>query len=134
MIRRAMIRRRNAAWRPANSWPFLPLACAVVLLAFSFYGCKRNGHTSDSRLRKIDEMLNSQLPQGTPRSRVEYFLNSRGYKLEDSPDKSSFIGVVRHVDTDTLQPATARVTFHFDVNNKLTSYELQSVPDAPLRP
>jgi hypothetical protein len=133
MIPRAMIGRRNSAWWPANSLP-LPPALVVLLLAFSICGCKNNAHTSDSRLQKIDEMLNSQLPQGTQRFRVEYFLNSRGYKLEDSPDKSSFIGIVRHVDTDTLQPATARVTFHFDVNNKLTSYELQSVPDAPLRP
>jgi hypothetical protein len=126
-----MIRRRNSAWQPVNS---LPLAFVVLLLAFSIWGCKNNTHTSDSRLQKIDEMLNAQLPQGTPRFRVEYFLISRGYKLEDSPDKSSFVGVVRHVDTATLQPATARVTFHFDANNKLTSYELQSVPDAPLRP
>jgi hypothetical protein len=131
MIRRAMIRRRNSMWRPANS---LPLAFLVLLLAFSNCGCKSNAHTSDSRLQKIDEMLNAQLPQGTPKSRVEYFLNSRGYKLEDSPDKNSFIGLVRHVDTDTLQPATARVTFHFDSNNKLISYELQSIPDALLRP
>jgi hypothetical protein len=79
-------------------------------------------------------MLNTQVPQGTPRSRVEYFLNSRGYGLEDSPDKSSLVAVVRHIDTDTLQPATARVTFHFDSNDKLLSYELQAAPDAPLRP
>jgi hypothetical protein len=131
MIRRATIRRRNSTWRPANP---LPLAFLVFFLAFSFCGCKNSTHTSDSRLQQIDEMLNTQLPQGTPRSRVEYFLNSRGYKLEDSPDKNSFIGLVRHVDIDTLQPATARVTFHFDANNKLTSYELQSIPDAPLRP
>ena len=79
-------------------------------------------------------MLNTQLPPGTPRARVEFFLNSRGYAMDPSHDKSSLAAVVRHVDTDTLQPATARVTFHFDSNRNLISYELQSAPDAPLRP
>src|ERR1700693_4526888 len=125
-----MIRRRNLATLPT----LLPLACVVILLTLFGYGCKSNAHTSDSRLQKIDEMLNTQLPQGTPRSRVEYFLNSRGYKLEDAPDKNSLVAIVRHIDTGTLQPATARVTFHFGANDKLTSYELQSAPDAPLRP
>jgi hypothetical protein len=79
-------------------------------------------------------MLNTQLPPGTPKSRVEFFLSSRGYSIEHSSDKGSLVAMVRHVDTDTLQPATARVTFHFDPNEKLLSYELQSAPDAPLRP
>jgi len=128
-----MIRRRKPAWLPPAILPLL-LACAVLLLSLSSYACKRNAHTSDSRLRKIDEMLNAQLPPGTPRPRVDYFLSSRGYKLEDSPDKNSLVAVVRHIDTDTLQPATARVTFHFDSNDKLISYELQSATDAPLQP
>jgi hypothetical protein len=128
-----MTPRRNPACIPAAPRPFF-LACAVLFVAFSGHGCKSAPHTSDSRLQKIDELLNTQLPQGTPRSRVEYFLNSRGYGLEDSPDKSSLVAVVRHIDTDTLQPATARVTFHFDSNDKLLSYELQVAPDAPLRP
>src|ERR1700722_5869759 len=134
MIRRATIRRPNPAWQPANLPSLLPLAGAVLLLAFSACGCQSKAHTSDSRLHKIDEMLNAQLPQGTPRSLVEYFLNSRGYGLEDSPDKNSLVAIVRHIDTDTLQPATARVVFHFDSSNKLLSYELQSAPDTPLRP
>lgn len=129
-----MIRQGKHTWLPPAILPFVPLACAVVLLSLSGYACKRNAHTSDFRLQKIDEMLNAQLPQGTPRPRVEYFLNSRGYKLEDSPDKNSLVAVVRHIDTDTLQPATARVTFHFDSNDKLISYELQSATDAPLQP
>ena len=106
------------------------LACLALFVALSICGCKSHAHTSDSRLQKIDEMLNTQLPQGTPRSRVEYFLNSRGYKLEDAPENNSVVGVVRHIDTDTLQPATARVTFHFDPAGKLASYELQPAPDA----
>jgi ATP-dependent 26S proteasome regulatory subunit len=129
-----MFRRHNPAWPPSTLRPLLLLACAVLLFSLLGYGCRRNAHTSDPRLQKIDEMLNSQLPPGTPMSRVDHFLKSRGYIVEDSPDKNSLVAVVRHVDTDTLQPATARVTFHFDSNANLISYELQSAPDAPLRP
>ena len=129
-----MIHHRNPAPPSSNLRAFLMLACAVLLSSLLACGCRRNAHTSDSRLQKIDEMLNTQLSPGTPRARVEFFLSSRGYSIEHSSDKSSLVAMVRHVDTDTLQPATARVTFHFDSNEKLLSYDLQSAPDAPLRP
>ena len=129
-----MIHHGNPASPSSELRPFLLLACAVLFSSLLGYGCRKNAHTSDSRLQKIDEMLNTQLPPGTPKSRVEFFLSSRGYSIEHSSDKGSLVAMVRHVDTDTLQPATARVTFHFDPNEKLLSYELQSAPDAPLRP
>jgi hypothetical protein len=110
------------------------LVTLAAILVFSAGGCKTSSHTSDSRLQKIDELLNAKLPKGTPRSRVSYFLTSRGYQLQDSPDKDSLVAVVRHIDTDTLQPSTAVVTFHFDANNNLTTYNLQPAPDAPLHP
>jgi hypothetical protein len=34
------------------------------------------------------------------------------------------------VDSDTLQPATARVTFHFDASDNLKSYELAAAASA----
>jgi hypothetical protein len=129
-----MIRLQKPTWLRAALPLLLSMAGAALFLAFSIYGCKSNAHTSDSRLEKIDEMLNTQLPLGTPRSRLEFFLNSRGYKLVDPPDRNSLVAVVRQIDTDTLQPRTARVTFHFDLNDKLVSYELQSAPDVPLQP
>jgi hypothetical protein len=132
MMHRATIGRRNSAL-PLGYPLMLALGCLALLFAISICGCRSRSHTSDSRLQKIDEMLNAQLPQGTPRSRVEYFLSSRGYQTE-SHDKNTTVAVVRQIDTETLQPATARVTFHFNGNSKLTSYELQSAPDAPLRP
>src|SRR5277367_943801 len=109
-----MIRHRYTASPSANLRPFLLLACAVFLSLLPASGCKSHSHTTDSRLQKIDEMLNTQLPPGTPLARVDHFLKSRGYIVEDSPDKNSLVAVVRHVDTETLQPVTARVTFHFD--------------------
>ncbi len=129
-----MVPHRHLASPSSDLRPFLLLTCVVLISLFSASGCKSHSHTSDSRLQKIDEMLNTQLPPGTPMSIVDHFLKSRGYIVEDSPDKNSIVAVVRHVDTDTLQPATARVTFHFDSNRNLISYELQSAPDAPLRP
>jgi hypothetical protein len=106
----------------------------ILLLAFSFSGCKSSVHTSDSRLEKIDKMLSAQLPPGTPRPIVQHFLSSRGYRIERSPDKTVVVAVIRHIDTETLQPVNARATFHFDSNEKLLTYQLQYAPDAPFQP
>jgi hypothetical protein len=129
-----MVHNRHLSAPSSNFQSFLLLTCVALLSLVLASGCKSHSHTSDSRLQKIDEMLNTQLPPGTPMSRVDHFLKSRGYTVEDSPDRNSLVAVVRHVDTDTLQPATARVTFHFDSNRNLVSYELQQAPDVPLRP
>ena len=129
-----MLRRQKSTWLPAALPLLLSTAGAALFLAFSICGCQSHAHTSDSRLQEIDEMLNTRLPQGTPRSRLEFFLSSRGYKLESAPDKNSLVAVVRQIDADTLEPRTARVTFHFGVNDKLVSYELAAAPDAPPLP
>ena len=129
-----MTRSRHSVSLPISLSQGIPLACVLLLSSLIACGGKSHPHTSDYRLQKIDEMLNSDLPQGTPRSRVEFFLNSRGYQLEDSPDKTALAAIVRHVDTQTLIPATARVIFHFDPSDRLLSYEMQPAPDAPLRP
>jgi hypothetical protein len=116
--------RRLPAHIPA--WFFLLLAVGV--------GCSSHTHTYDPKLRKIDELLDAQLPKGTSRSRVGFFLATRGYKLEGSPDVHTVIAIVRHIDTETLQPSTARVIFHFDANDRLISYDLQRVADVPFQP
>jgi hypothetical protein len=105
-----------------------------LFLVLALAGCNTSSHTSDPHLRQIDEMLNTQLPQGTPKSRVMFFLNTQAFPLENSGDAKVVVAVVRHVDTNTLQPATARVTFHFDASGKLTTYELSPAPDAPPQP
>ena len=130
-----MIRRgRNFARFPSNLRPFLLLVCAALMVSLLGVSCRKNAHTSDSRLQQIDELLNKQLPPGTPLAHVDHFLKSRGYIVQNSPDKNSLVALVRHIDTETLQPATARVTFHFDSNQNLISYDMQLVPDAPLHP
>jgi hypothetical protein len=105
-----------------------------IVLLLTLAGCARGSHTSDPRLRPIDEMLNSELPQGTPKTRVVFFLNARGFPIENSSDARIVVAVVHHVDTATLQPATARVTLHFDASGKLTTYELAPAPSSSLQP
>jgi hypothetical protein len=75
-------------------------------------------------MKQIDEMLDSQLPAGTSKSRASFYLSSQGFPLESTSAPRALVAVVHHVDTDTLQPATARVTFHFDASGNLKSYEL----------
>jgi hypothetical protein len=113
---------------------FLGRSLFGVFLLLAPAGCKSGAHTSDSRLRQIDEMLDSQLPQGTPKARVVFFLSSQGYPLESTSDAKAIVAIVHRVDTDTLQPATARVTFHFDASDKLKSYELDSATGFPTQP
>jgi hypothetical protein len=109
------------------------LICPLLLLTTS--GCSKHAsHTSDSQLRKIDGLLDTQLPAGTPRARVGNFLSSRGYPLEPARDSRTIVAIVRQVDTETLQPATARGTFHFDERDKLLSYNLIPAPDVPVKP
>jgi hypothetical protein len=105
-------------------------ACFFLLLAAAG-GCNSHSHTSDPKLRKIDEMLDAKLPKGTSRDRVAFFLTTRGYTVESSGDRHTVVAIVRQVDTETLQPATARVEFHFDASDRLTSYDLQRAPDFP---
>jgi hypothetical protein len=85
-------------------------------------------------LRKIDEMLDAELPKGTNLAKVNWFLSERGYPTETVAKPNTIVARVRLIDTDTLQPANARATFHFDARNQLTSYELEAAPDLPLHP
>jgi hypothetical protein len=107
---------------------------ASVLLAMMVCGCNPSKHSSDSRLRGIDEMLDAELPKGTNLARVNLFLNERGYKVENPGRGQTVVAVVRKIDTETLRPANARVTFHFDKQDQLQSYEMTAAPDEPLHP
>lgn len=111
---------------------YLLLAAALALI-IAAPGCKSGAspHTSDPKLTGIDELLAAQLPPGTPRSRVVFFLNSRGYAISPSPDSQSVVATVHHINTNTLQPEAARITFHFDANDKLTTYDLEPSSTLP---
>ena len=125
--------RRNSEWLPNVRLAGLPLLF-LLLVVCAFAGCKKGGRSVAPRFRQIDAMLSAKLPQGTTRSRVIYFLSSRGYPMADGPEKDSILSTIQQVDTQTLQPVVARVTFHFDSNDRLTSYDLQPAAEAPVHP
>lgn len=116
---------------PVSSRSRTSLLCLFALLSSGGLGCMGCKHTWNPRLRQIDEMLDKQLPKGTSMARVNSFLNSRGHPIESSGDKHTIVAVIRHIDPETLEPATARVTFLFDAEDKLTTYDLSQAPDAP---
>jgi hypothetical protein len=118
-----------------SSFPYFgSLFLLGVFTTLALAGCQQSGHTSDPRLKKIDEMLDAQLPAGTSKSKVSFYLSSQGFSLEGTSDPRAIVAVVHHVDTDTLQPATARVTFHFDASGNLESYELAAVEGSGSQP
>ena len=100
------------------------IALLGILALVPAAGCNQHGHTSDPHLRQIDQMLDSQLPTGTAKSRVSFYLSSQGFPLESTNDPHAIAAIVHRVDTETLQPATALVTFHFDARDTLKSYDL----------
>jgi hypothetical protein len=104
------------------------LITLITLAGFSA-GCKQQkaGETSDPQLKPIQEMLEQNLPIGTSDAAVQTFLSSRGYTIE-TPDKpGTMVATIRHIDTQTVQPVTARVTFYFDANGKLSTYEIRRI-------
>jgi len=105
---------------------FVGLILPVILGLLTPSGCKQCGHTSDPRLRQIDEMLDSQLPAGTPKSRVIVYLNSQGFPIDNGTDPHAIAATIHHVDTESLKPVTAHVMFHFDPEDKLKTYELMA--------
>jgi hypothetical protein len=125
-------RRAISTLRVASAGVRLLALAAAVLITVG--GCKTSPHSSDPHVRKIDEMLDKELPKGTSMERVNLFLNERGYRIENRGKPQTIVAVVRQIDTDTLRPQNARVTFHFDTHDQLTSYELVSSADEPLTP
>jgi len=118
-----------------SSFPSLAgLFLLDVFAMLALRGCKPSGHTSDPRLRPIDEMLDSQLPAGTAKSRVIFYLSSQNFPVENTGGPRAIVAVVHHLHSDTLQPATARVTFHFDASDNLKSYELAGAAGSASRP
>ena len=124
--------RRSAADSATSRLLLASLACAPFF-ALLAGGCKpSSSHTSNPQLKQIDELVNQRLPPGTQRSQVIFFLNSRGYPAEPTGEPRAILAFIEHVDTKTVRPFAARVTFHFDAKDKLVTYDMAPAePTAP---
>ncbi len=107
----------------------LCIAAVLFLLA----GCKQGvQQVDDPQLKPIQTMLQENVPIGTPEGAVTEFLSMRGYPTEPSEKPGTLVAIIRHIDVEKLQPVTARVTFYFDANGKLNTYEIARTMNAPM--
>jgi hypothetical protein len=104
------------------------ITAAIVMLA----GCQKAAKTNDPQLKPIQQMLDEQLPPGTTDAAVNAFLAARDYPSEAGAKPGTIVAKIRHIDTERVQPVTARVTFYFDENGKLKDYELQRIMNEPI--
>ena len=109
----------------------LSLLFFTAALLFAI-GCKQQTPVvDDPQLKPIQAIIDQAVPIGTSQASVEEFISGRGYS--DEPGKpGTLVTVIRHIDTQRLQPVTARVTFYFDANRKLITYEIVRIPNAPI--
>jgi multidrug efflux pump subunit AcrA (membrane-fusion protein) len=106
-----------------------PILTLLLTLVVFLAACSKTqpGETSDPQLKPIQEMLQQQLPIGTTDASVQSFLAARGYSLETPTKPGTVVATIRHIDTETVQPVTARVIFYFDANGKLNTYEIHRI-------
>jgi hypothetical protein len=88
-------------------------------------GCHGTGTAEDPQLKPIQTMLEQQLPPRTPEEKVVLFLDNHGYPILAAQKQGTIVANIRRTDTATVQPVIARVTFYFDANRKLNTFELQ---------
>jgi hypothetical protein len=108
------------------------LAAAAILVAL-LVGCQRALRVDDPQLRPIQQMLETQLPPGTSEDRVTIFLSARGYPIEPSEKPGTLVAIIRHIDTERVQPVTARVTFYFDATGRLNTFDLVRIANQPIQ-
>jgi len=110
-----------------------PLCSLLLMLAFLAAGCQKTFmQVDDPQLKPIQQMIETQLPKGSTTGRVTTFLSVRGYELQAPEKPGTVVAIVRHIDTQTVRPVTARVTFYFDANGRLSSVEMVRVPNKPI--
>jgi hypothetical protein len=105
------------------------LALAGLLI---LCGCKGAFKVEDPQLKPIQDMIEKNLPTGSRDGVVQDFLSARGYPTEPPQKPGTIVAIIRHIDTEKLQPVTARVTFYFDGYGKLTTYEIVRTANAPI--
>ena len=105
----------------------------VALIGLLFLaGCKKTVEVDDPQLKPIQEMLQKALPAGTTEAAVNQFLDTRGYPRDPTHKPGTVVAIIRHIDTEKLQPVTARVTFYFDANDKLNTMEIVRTFNQPV--
>ena len=124
-----LLPRVPAIYRRRLSAAGLLILCAALLCAA---GCQKMERTSDPQLKPIQDMLDTQLPPGTPDTKVLTFLENRGFPVLPTGKQGTIVTTIRHIDSQTVTPVTARVTFYFDANRKLNTYELQRTFNEPI--
>jgi hypothetical protein len=101
------------------------LAVLTALGALLFLSaCHKNSEVEDPQLKPIQDTLNTDLPVGSTQNAVNQYLATRGYPTEATDKPGTLVAIIRHIDTEKLQPVTARVTFYFDANGKLNATEI----------
>ncbi len=108
--------------------PFLLLGVSLLILS----GCRQALKVEDPQLKPIQTMLEENVPVGTREGAVIQFLAVRGYQNEASNKPGTVVAIIRHIDTEKIQPVTARVTFYFDANGKLNTYEIVRTLNSPV--
>ncbi|HXJ14117.1 MAG TPA: hypothetical protein VNH19_17715 [Candidatus Limnocylindrales bacterium] len=103
------------------------LALALAGLA----GCGGAGKTDDPQLKPIQAMLEKELPRRTPEEKVVLYLDNHGYSILAAQKQGTIVAIIRRKDTAAVQPVAARVTFYFDANRKLNTFELQRPENVP---
>jgi len=106
-----------------------PVLCAMLA---AVGGCQKVSRTNEAQLKPIKDMLDAQVPVGAPEANVLTYLKNRGYPLLPAAKQGTIVASVRHIDTQTVTPVTARVTFYFDANHRLNTYELRRSFNEPV--
>lgn len=110
----------------------VPTFLVLCTLLFAPVGCQKVQRMSDPQLKPIQDMLDAHVPVGTPEANVVTFLNNRGYPVLPAGKQGTIVTAIRHIDTQTVTPVTAQVTFYFDANHKLNTYEMQRTFNEPV--
>jgi hypothetical protein len=104
----------------------------MLALAFAgLAGCGGAGQTEDPQLKPIQAMLEEELPRRTPEEKVVLYLDNHGYSILAAQKQGTIVAIIRRKDTAAVQPVMARVTFYFDANRKLNTFELERPENAP---
>jgi hypothetical protein len=117
---------------PRKSEPYLKVVY-FLLAVLALSGCQQKPvEVDDPQLKPIEEIIKTNLPLGTPDAAVSHFLEIRGYPTETSQKPGTIVAIIRHIDRQTVKPVTARVTFYFDANGRLNTYEIVRTFNAPV--